>query len=176
MEMRHFRPFGLLVIPALVLFISERGRVYKFPLLLLITVSCLYGPLSFIQRKITTYNHGVIGNQGFTQELIDAQSLALIYKIDKAADENTLFYITSPDIALEIEHARVIATQADFENIEELKKKKYFGSVKDLYILLPKQFEINSKETIILQSFVDYKKIIKSKISKQYYLYKLSKS
>jgi hypothetical protein len=174
LEMRHFRPLGILAIPAIVLAATDLGKYLKITLCLFLFISCLYGPLSFIQRKFATYKHGTNSRQGFTHELIDAPSLAFIYKADKSADHNTVFYVTSPDIALEINNARVIATQADFEVIEDLKKRKYRGTVNRVYILLPNYFEDNGKAGVIVSSFVNYKKVIKSKLSDEYNLYTLS--
>ena len=174
MEMRHFRPLGLLAIPALVVVAIDSNKYLQISLKLIILLSCLYGPISFAQRKLATHSHGVKSHQGFTQELIDGPSLAFITKIDETADKNTLFYVTSPDLGLEITNARVIATQADFEEIKDLKKRKYYGKVSNLYIVLPNYFEGNGKAKVIVNSFINYKKMQKSKLSDQYNLYKLS--
>ncbi len=175
LEMRHFRPLGLIVVPAIILAISQAKNIPKKCLFILVVLSCAYGPLSFAQRKLATYHDDIQGSEGFTQDLLDYKTLHFIRQIDSKADPNTLLYVTSPEIALELKNLRYIATQADFESSDVLEDKKYLGSVQNLYILLPSTFETNGKEKIIINSFKNYKGAVKSKLSENYNVYKLIK-
>jgi hypothetical protein len=65
-------------------------------------------------------------------------------------------YVPSPDIGLEIRGARTIATVADFEPVELLRKRAYFGRVDQLVVVLPTKFSANGKEQAILRSFKAY--------------------
>jgi hypothetical protein len=95
--------------------------------------------------------------RGFRQHIASAGALDLVRAIDRPAADGTrpVILVPSPEIALEVRQARVIATLADFEEPELLKSRVWHGHVPALYVLIQKRLVANGKADIILRSFVD---------------------
>jgi hypothetical protein len=70
---------------------------------------------------------------------------------------NSVFYLPSPELGLEVRRGRVILSHADFESQETLANRRYSGSVDNLFVLLPEKFSADGKADIILSSFTSYR-------------------
>lgn len=157
LEMRHFRLVGLLCLPGvLVLIKNTKAYLLKKTISTIIAISLIYGPFSLLQRKYGALNNYVAGSRGFTLSIIDKEALNKLTEIDTRSDTNTLLYITSPDIALEVKNARKIVSHADFDTLDALRNNKYHGKSNNLYLILQKHFTNNGKEQAIFNSFKNY--------------------
>jgi hypothetical protein len=50
-----------------------------------------------------------------------------------------------------------MATLSDFEPVDTLKSRSYFGTTDNLFLFLNRKFMANGKENAIIRSFKDYK-------------------
>jgi len=99
-----------------------------------------------------------LGHEGFHHTIIDKETLNILHHLDDSYKEgNNIFYVTSPEIALELKQNRYIASQADFEPLDSLSSQAYFGTVDKLILVIQKKFRDNGKEQAITNSFKDYK-------------------
>lgn len=157
LEMRHLRPLGLIFIPAIVLLIKQnKNKVLVFSTGLIVLVSIIYGLISFLQRELNIYNTNAFGNHGFRHGIIDQETIDYLHQIDKVSDRNTIIFVPSPEIALEISNARKIISQVDFTSVDNLKNTVYEGKVKKLYLCLQRKFEHDGKQEAIISSFKGY--------------------
>lgn len=157
LEMRHLRPLGLVFIPVIILLIKQnKNKIFVFITCLIVVISIIYGPVSFLQREVNIYKTNALGAQGFRHGIIDKQTLNYLHKIDEVSNQSTIIYVPSPEIGLEINNARKIISQVDFTSVEGLKNTIYKGTAGKLYLCLQKKFEQNGKQQAIIESFVDY--------------------
>ena len=158
-EWRHFRPLGLLFLPG-ILHLFFRNKDLKaskvFFSLFLIGMS-LYGLVEYVNGKIQLKNTQAFSKDGFFQRTLDKEALGYLHQLDESLPHgNNLFYVTSPEMALDIRNNRWMASLADYEPMEMLKGRAYFGTTDHLYLFLQKKFMTNGKEKVILGSFRDY--------------------
>lgn len=158
-EDRFFRPVGLLLIPGILKALESRYiKSIKYFGYIVILGFCIYGVTSFFVRNEANKRFNNIGLNGFTHQNISKEALSILHYIDaNIPQSNNLFYVTSPEIALEIKRNRVMSSHADFETIEKLAEKKYRGRVNNLFVVLQEKFLKNGKAEVILNSFSDYR-------------------
>lgn len=99
-----------------------------------------------------------LGIRDFRHSTANQAVVDFIRKIDKPVSEgkSTLIYVPSPEIGLEVRHARVLASHADFWSPETLRDQKYRGRVSRLYVIVQRRLVAQGKADLILRSFVDY--------------------
>lgn len=155
---RFFRIPGMLLIPGLIEMIGNiQTRFLKLLGYLAIFIACLSGVASFFVMKGMISKNNNVGAQGFTHFIISTEALSTLRYVDTNISQgNNLIYVTSPEIALEVKRNRVFSSHADYESLEELSKKKYRGSVDNLFLILQEKFLKNGKAEAILKSFSDY--------------------
>lgn len=155
---RHLRvPSLLLFIGVVQAFTTSRSWLLRSSFAAIAGLACLYGVTSFVTRTWAN-SHYPMGDRGFRQMSASAEAVAFIRTIDLAGPEakRTLIFLPSPEIALEVRHARSWSNQADFESLERLKAQVYRGRVDRLYVFVQKRLLDNGKADAILRSFVDY--------------------
>jgi hypothetical protein len=157
-EVRHSRPAGLLLLPGLVAAaMTTPRRALRIGCCAIGLIACAYGLASYVNKWHYTRSLDAVGTQGFTQTSIDAAALRWLVKTDAGLEPGTsVFYLTSPELALEIAGGRVILTHADFEVVEILAARAYCGVVDNLFVVLPERFVASGKARVILDSFRDY--------------------
>jgi len=158
-EWRHFRPAGLLFLPGMlyVIYRKKNLRVSKLIFSIFLVFMCFYGLFGFFNRKVYFKDKLVTSNQAFVYG-IDKEALIILRQLDESLTfGNNLFYVTSPEIALDIRNNRWMVIHADFISVDELKSKSYFGVTDNLFLFLQKSLKINGKEEAIIGSFKDYK-------------------
>ena len=157
-EDRHFRAAGLLLVPGTVQVLGKSSkRIFRLPGFVAIVAFCVYGVISFFVRNEANISYGNVGVNGFTQHIISKEALSLLHDIDtKISRGNNMFYVTSPEIALEVRNNRVLSSHADFESLEALAGRRYHGQVDNLFIVLQQKLVENGKAEVILRSFLDY--------------------
>jgi len=155
---RYFRPLGLILIPGVLEVLkSYSKRYFKYLGYTAILVFCIYGLTSFFVRSEANKSSNNIGLNGFTHCIISKEALSVIHYIDaNIPQDNDLFYVTSPEIALEIKRNRVVSSHADFQSIEELSQTRFPGRVDNIFVVLQGKFLKNGKAEAILNSFSDY--------------------
>jgi hypothetical protein len=143
------------MIPAIIhLVLMQKNRIIKYLSIGLIFISVLYGISSFIQRSLSLSNNPKSA-LGFRHEIIDNETLEYI-KSQDAKLSRSVFYLTSPEIGLEISRNTTILSHADFESLDVLKNRTYKGRSENLLVVLQKRFSVNGKQQAILNSFIDY--------------------
>ena len=156
---RFFRPASLLLLPCLVsaqLAISVRPLRYlawSFTL----SLAC-FGIAGSIWHIAGT-DRRPVGTLGFRHPVASSELVAYLQTTFGTVSDRRngrVVYVPSPDIALEIRDARVIATTAYYEPVAWLKSRKYFGRVEELVIVMPTIFLAQGRADAILQSFKDY--------------------
>lgn len=157
-EMRHLRVTGVLLIPGIVKLSREnKNSILKYGLSSFLWVMCVYGTLSFVQRKAYIKKNYPIGKMEFCHFYLDQPTLNMLHKIDGITDKNSVVYITHPELALEFNNARFISSSADFDSIQAIRNRSYKGYSGPIYLVLPKELIDNGKAAAIKESFLDYK-------------------
>lgn len=157
LEERHFRgPSLILFVGVVHAFIGARSRLLQAAFAGVAGLACLYGVASFAQR-VQANTHYAMGERGIRQ-MVPPEVVAFVRTIDRPGPEalRTLIFMPSPEIALEVRHARFWSNHADFEPIEDLRKEVYRGRVDRLYVIMQKKLLGEGKADVILRSFVDY--------------------
>lgn len=157
-EARHFRPSGMVLLPGvLTLAFTSSRRLVRVAGAMLVIIVGLYGTASYATRLRYLAGRNAVGSQGFTHTIIDRETLHWLAQKDRDLSPGAaLFYLTFPEIALEVPHSRVVLTHADFESAELLSSRVYRGTVPHLFVVLPQVFVESGKDRIILSSMHDY--------------------
>lgn len=170
-EGRHFRVVGLLFIPGIVYLISQIKLPFKLIAgLLWIGMTSL--SLKYLVRgKELQATDSAHGSSGITQQFIDQPSLNYITKLDQQ-HHNAIFVFISADLALEINHNRVITLEPVGADIKlNYENYIYDGHSGPVYIVLPADYILNSKAAIITKCFPDYKNFKETDLSDDFVLY-----
>ncbi|MFA6286232.1 MAG: hypothetical protein WC661_02515 [Opitutaceae bacterium] len=158
MDDRHFRPAAIVLIPGLV----QAGRMTRRAWLrrLLIAaalLAVLYGLAGFVNRVRYIRNVDNVGVRGFTQSGMSRSATALVHSLDLTAPatDNSIFYVTSPGVALDVSRVRTIRTHAEQESPSWLRSMRYKGRVDNLLVI--KSAGTSAAQTAaVLGSFVSY--------------------
>lgn len=156
-ESRHFRILGLLLLPGYLELCFQMNRWTRYIGLGVLVLASCYGVSGFVNRKIHIANNNCVGQRFTSHAIIDEETLPLLTKCVKESSADAAFYVTSPEIALEMGDARIIAAHTDFQSLQSLQGKQYAGTSEQLYIVLQKGLG-NEKIDVILNSFVRYDK------------------
>jgi hypothetical protein len=154
-ESRHLLISGLIFLPGLLSYVYKKNtrKLTKGFFTIFIILTCIYGTVSFAVRKIGIKENCTLGKDGFNHCIIDKKTLKILQRLDSSLKEgNNIFYIISPEIALEIKENRFLI----FDPYSDFSSKSYLGNVDNLILFLPKNFEGNGKEKLITESFKDY--------------------
>lgn len=157
LQERYFRPFSMLVLVGFVhMFVEAPNRLVRalfgFGAILL----SLYGLSSFVVHAREDLRHP-LGNRGFRQHIASAATIDFLHSIDAVGPDGSrpMVLVPSPEIGLDLEHARVLAILPDFEDASLLRSRVYRGRVPLLYVVIQKRLVAEGKADIILRSFVD---------------------
>jgi hypothetical protein len=157
---RYYRPAGFLLLPGLLaLGIGHTWRVIRVATVVWVLFVGLYGFASYANKIRYLQQRDTVGTEGFTQLIVDHEALNWLIQKDQGlhgSSQNNLFYLPSPEISLEVHNARVLLDHADFVSIDVLATTEYFGTVDNLFVVLPDKFLTNGKAEVILSSFKDY--------------------
>ena len=154
---RYFRHAGLLLLVGAVYALYHfPGRTIRALALSIAVMSSLYGVGSFFLHAWANLHHP-LGDRGFRHQIATEPVLSFIKTtVDADASRPSIVLVTSPEIGLEVQRARVLANFADFQSIEGLRKQIYKGRVQQIYVVLQNKLIPETKADIILRSFVDY--------------------
>ena len=157
-EDRHLRIVSLVLLVGIVEAVrGTPSRWLRAAFAAVVLVSSLYGIASAVEHARANLDRP-LGARGFRHQTADAAVLAYIRSIDDATTDrqSTLIFVTSPEIALEVHNARVMANHAEYESIERLRNRLNHGQVPRLYVIVPQSLIRDGKAEAILRSLVDY--------------------
>jgi hypothetical protein len=157
-EDRHYLTVSLVLLPALVeSFTTARAVVLRAVFGLTMGVLSLYGISSFAMHAGQNLGFPV-GVRGFRHNIASKAAVEFIHAVDSGArtPADTLIYVVSPEMALDVRRVRVMASHADFESPEKLAARTYHGRVAHLYLVMQRKLVDDGKADLILKSFVDY--------------------
>jgi hypothetical protein len=119
--------------------------------------SSLYGVAAFANRSLANAGNP-LSLRGFRHTIADDAAVKFLRSIDRLDSQGDapVVLVTSPEMGLEMRHARIIANQADFQSAEDLARRVYRGRVPRLYVVVQKRLVDDGKAEAILRSFVDY--------------------
>ncbi|WDF56531.1 hypothetical protein [Mucilaginibacter sp. KACC 22063] len=168
-EARHFRMMGLIFIPAAIYLVSR----LKFPFRIVfgaVWAFILFKSLGYlISGYSANKNEGVHAVSGLTQQFIDKESIQDILHLD-STEHNATFVFNSPDLALEIEHNRVITIDPIGPNMKiDFEAYTYKGFGGPLHIMLPSSYR-GARMAMILKCFPGYKAFKYQQLSTDYFL------
>jgi hypothetical protein len=155
---RHLRiPSLLLLVGGVHAVLQSQSRIVQAVFATVAALSMIYGVSSFVQRM--DYNlHEPLGARGVRVRIATQQLLDFVHKTDVSGRDagQTLIFMPSPDLALEVRNARSWSNHADFQSIAELRNQIWRGRVERLYVIVQQKLVDNGKADAILRSFVDY--------------------
>ena len=156
LEERHFRAAGLLLLPGLLGWIANlRAWGWRLVFFGLLGVFCLYGGTSFVTNARLRARLNAVGRLGFSHIDLTPEALIELHRIDDEKGPHTLFYVSRPEIALEIVHGRVMCMPVDSWSPEFIKKIVFAGRPERLVIVLPKACREDGKDALVCGEFPD---------------------
>jgi hypothetical protein len=169
-EARHFRIIGLLIIPGTLYLFSQYKMVYRVILGIGIIVITFFTAKFYVEGSYGLRHYTAYGTSGIGQQFIDQQSLNYIKLLDDK-HKDAIFVFFSPDLALEIQHNRVITLDGINKDINiNFDQYQHKGHAGPIYILMPHDY-IGIRANIIQKFFPGYKGFSLKKLSDNYVLY-----
>jgi len=152
-EARHFRIVGILCIPGFIYlcYKTKVGRVAFF----LLWFAFIYGSYNGIKERFKENSVAARGVSDLSQPGYDKATLAEIERLDASHHNNAIFMVMCPDIAIEIQHNRIIPLDDDTPN-DVIASLKYAGKAGTIYILIPENYVANGRRATLIKSFISY--------------------
>jgi hypothetical protein len=155
---RHFRAAGLLLLPVLLAWIiNVRGWGWRLALFGLLGAFCAYGQMSFVVNARLRARLNAAGRLGFSQIELTRDALVELHRIDDEKGRHTLFYVTKPQIAIEVARSRVVCIPVDDWSAEQVKNSVFAGRTDRLILVLPAAYGDNGKGELVRGEFPDYR-------------------
>jgi hypothetical protein len=166
---RHVRPAALVALPWIVdaLASAAQSAVRRVRLTALLTsgwlvvLPCAYGASTLLEKAFrrSTTTERQVGSSGLRLEVlggaVDARAFSRALLAARPAAD-TVVYVTSPDVAIDLASARLLVRHADLTAAAELAKERYHGCPRGGVLLaLPSAFEQGDKARLIRASFRD---------------------
>jgi hypothetical protein len=154
MEDRFFRPLSMVLLIGVVHVAASAANSIRLPLAALAGATMLYGISSYFVR-LDHNAHSALGRRGFHHMTLTHDGLALMRRTlqGTAGQDGTIVYVMSPEIAFEIEGARVIVSA---EGEDQLGRRTYKGRGTRLFVFVDDKALADGRAEIMLRSFVDY--------------------
>jgi len=148
----------------------NRSRIIRLVLICgaisYIVIPLLYGGVSVIAKVMRTPRDYKVGPSRIYNHLLAQHDLAGVRDrlLRYFSADTDIWYIPEPMSALDLP-GRAIITHADFEDKNELERRRYISRMPlRIHALLPPIFEANGKGQIIRKSFVQAKNWVMTKI------------
>jgi hypothetical protein len=155
---RHFRAVGLLLLPGLLAWVANlRWRGWRLAGFGLLGVFCLYGVTSVWVNARNRAQFNAVGRLGFSHTELTRDAMTELHRIDDEPGPRTVFYVTKPEIALEVVHSRVVSIPVDSWSPEFVKKFVFAGRTDRLMLVLPAVYHNNGKEALVCGEFPGYR-------------------
>ena len=157
LEERFFKPVGFLLLPALIDGVrAGRPRWIAGLLGVCLGLSSAYGVAAFANRAHDLHRDNNRGRRGTTQNVLSRDGLIVLHALDDALPGNTLIVVPSPEMTMEIRHARRLSTHAAQMKTADLASHRYHGRVDNLVVLVNDQMLQTGLAQALLASFPDY--------------------
>ena len=151
MDDRFFRPLSMVLLVGVVHLAAGAANRIRLPLAALAGATMLYGISSYFVR-LDHNAHSPLGRRGFHHMTLTHDGLALMRRtLDGAWQGGTIAYVMAPEIALEIEGARVIISA---EGEGQLGQRIYKSRIARLFVFVDDKSD--GRADTMLRSFVDY--------------------
>lgn len=157
LEERHFAAISMLFLIGVVEAFAGAGLILRVVFAGVASLAMVYGIASAVgHARINLADP--LGTRGYRLHNASLPLLDHLHKIDVADADGTrpVIYVPTPEMGVELRHARLIASHADFDGIEQLRKHIYRGRVRRLYVVAQAPLVANGKAEAILGSFADY--------------------
>lgn len=157
-EERYFRIVSLMFFIGIVqTMLDAQAKWLRLSALGIALLGVGYGIASQISHLVTNQAYP-LGIRAFRHSTASTEVIDFIRRIDLASPDrqSTLIYLTSPEIALEVRHVRVMANHADFADAKDLARVAYRGRVPQLYVIVQNKLITDGKAGLMLRSFRDY--------------------
>ena len=146
LEERHFQPAGLVLLPGVLWVLgSMTSRAGRWLMGVIIAGFCLYGLGSVISHARFRMIHGVPSTLGFTHIELTRGALAELRRLDAAPGQRTLFFVTNPEIALEVRHGRAVCVPLDTWNEAFVRQITYEGRAGLVVLAVPQRHYRNGR-------------------------------
>jgi hypothetical protein len=157
-EERHYLPAAMVLLPGLVFWLRHTGgRAWRFTGSALLLIACGYGLLSFAVNARHRDRVGATGIHEFNHTTLTRGALAELHRLDAdPAGAGTVFYVTMPEISLEVRHGRALVVPADWWPEQMVRSQRFAGRVSRLVLVLPAKFAGNGKLALVQEEFPDY--------------------
>ncbi len=156
---RHFRGIGLFLVPGSVaLLMGLRTRVARAAGLALIAALCLVSAARFAYPTERDPLARPVGPAGFSHIYASQAAVDALAEIDAALDSgNALIAVPWPQMALDIQHARVFDMRLALRGAEAFQHAVYFGRVDDLVVVIPMQDDARGATPVLLRAFREHR-------------------
>ncbi len=158
LEDRHFRPLALILLIGVVHAVATTGGRLRMAFAGVAATSIAYGMASFVVHLGHNF-HRPLSDRGFRHAILSQPALDFLRSggLERSGSRaDSVVYVTSPEIGLEVRNARIICAHADFEDDAVLRDRIYAGRVERLTVLVQTKLIGEGKADLILASFVDY--------------------
>jgi hypothetical protein len=157
-EERHYLPAGLLLLPCTVFALRYTGgRVWRWAGTGVLAGLCGYGLASFASNARHRAVADAVGRYTFTHTTLTRVALAELHRIDdETTAQRVTFYVTMPEIALEVQRGRAITIPVDSWSENFVRSFRFVGRVPRLVLVLPGKFAGNGKVDLVEHEFPDY--------------------
>jgi hypothetical protein len=154
MEDRFFRPLSMVLLIGVVHAVAGSANRIRLPLAAGAVAMMLYGISSYFVR-LEHNAHSPLGRRGFHHMTLSHDGLALMRQTlqGTAGQDGTIVYVMSPELAFEVDGARVIVSA---EGEGQLGTRIYKKRVKRLFVFVDDKALADGRAEIMLRSFVDY--------------------
>lgn len=159
-EDRHVRPAGMLIIAAIAAVACTRAslpRWTRFSLYALLFGIAGYGLTAEIARASNLARLDCVGPSGISQpDLSRAAATDLLRRDNGAPAGSQIVFVGQPSIALEIQHSRLISTDAIIQPLDWFRQRRWHGRVPYILLVLPATWIDDPREAALRACFVDY--------------------
>jgi hypothetical protein len=154
MEDRFFRPLSMVLLIGVVHAVASAANRIRLPLVGFAAAMMLYGISSYFVR-LDHNAHSPLGRRGFHHMTLSHDGLALMRRTlqGTAGQDGTIVYVMSPELAFEVEGARVIVSA---EGEGQLGRRTYKNRATRLFVFVDDKALADRRAEIMLRSFVDY--------------------
>ena len=160
LEDRHFRPAGMLLLAAVSVIACSASNLRRATRLFLFTTlaaTAAYGLAAEAARARALARMARVSPAGLTQpELTPAAAAELRRRDADRGPLGQIIFCASPQFALEVQHSRLIATDAGSRPLSWFEPRRWRGRVPHLLLVLPVWWKGDPRLAAICACFPDY--------------------
>ena len=155
---RHFRAVGLLLLPGALAWMGAlKHRPSRYAAYAIVVGFSAYGMGSVVINARLRARFSADSRLGFMHTELTKGALAELHRLDRGANHDTVFYVTKPEIAIEVEHARVICIPLDSWTSSFVEQWVFHGRTGRLILVIPDRGDTAHKLALAEREFTDYR-------------------